>query len=161
MNEGSLVTSRHRLASLALIFCLPGLAAADPAVLVSAGRMVSLTPELLARIPAIEASTSHLSSKGIQAARYKGVLLWDLLEAEGVIGDTVKPALRHAVVVSASDGHEVAYSVGELAPDFGNQPVMVAWEKDGAPIADGLQMVVPGDAHGARYVKGVVRLDYR
>lgn len=132
-----------------------------PAVLVSGDTRIELTQESLAGVPPAEATASYLSSKGYVAAHYKGVLLWDLLRETGVIGEDVKPVLRNVLVVSAEDGHEVAFSTGEIAPDFGNRPVLLAWEKDGAATDGGMMIVVPGDTRGARFVKGVTGLDYR
>lgn len=135
--------------------------AAAEAALIAGETRIALTPEELAALPATEATTSFLSSRGYVAAHYKGALLWDLLEAHGVVGEDVKAALRHTVLVSAADGHAVAFSVGELAPDFGNRPVILAWEVDGAPSEGGLRMVAPGDTRGARHVKQVSAIEYR
>ena len=114
----------------------------------------------LAVLPATEIASAYRSSKGIETGIYKGVLLWDILAARGLVEDP-KSALRHVLLVSAGDGHEVAFSVGEIAPDFGARPILLAYELNGAPIPDGLRMVVPGDIRGARHIKDIVALDYR
>ncbi|WP_170294998.1 molybdopterin-dependent oxidoreductase [Paracoccus aestuariivivens] len=115
----------------------------------------------LAALSATETTTVYRSSKGIESGIYKGVLLWDLLTATGIMTDDHKAALRHSLLVTASDGHQVVFSVGEIAPEFGNRPVLLAYEMNGAPIPDGLRMVVPGDLRGARHIKNIVTLDYR
>lgn len=125
------------------------------------GAAVQISAESLAALPVTEAATAYRSSKGIEAGIYKGVLLWDLLQAEGLVDEDHKTALRHTLLVTAGDGHQVAYSVGEIAPDFGNVPIMLAYEMNGAPIGDGLRMVVPGDLRGARHIKDIVTLDFR
>ncbi len=89
------------------------------------------------------------------------MLLWDLLTARGIVTEDHKSALRHVLLVSAGDGHQIAFSLGEIAPDFGATPVMLAYEMNGAAIPDGLRMVVPGEMRGARHIKDVVTLDYR
>lgn len=122
---------------------------------------VEITPETLAALPMQEVETSFESSKGPQGGRYRGVLLWDILAARTTLDDDVKSALRRVVLVTASDGHQVAFSIGEIAPGFGNRPIMVGLTLDGAAIEDGLRMVSPGDARGARHVKDVVSFEIR
>ena len=125
------------------------------------GVRVELTAASLAELPATEAASADRSSKGIKAGIYKGVLLWDLSQVRGLVGKDVKPALRNTVLATAGDGHEAACSVGEIAPDFGNTPILLAYEMNGRPIPDGLRMVVPGDMRGARHIKDIVTLDFR
>ncbi|MGA0613730.1 molybdopterin-dependent oxidoreductase [Paracoccus sp. KR1-242] len=125
------------------------------------GKVVNLTATMLAALPPTEATTAYRSSKGIEAGVYKGVLLWDLLQAEGILDQDHKTALRHVLLVTAGDGHQVAFSIGEIAPDFGNRPILLAYEMNGAPIPDGLRMVVPGDLRGARHIKDITTLDWR
>ncbi|MFG6079418.1 molybdopterin-dependent oxidoreductase [Paracoccus litorisediminis] len=122
---------------------------------------VTLDASSLAQLPVTETTTVYRSSKGIESGLYKGVLLWDLLVAQGVVTEDHKAALRHTLLVTAGDGHQVAFSIGEIAPEFGNRPVLLAYEMNGAPIPDGLRMVVPGDLRGARHIKDIVTLDYR
>lgn len=125
------------------------------------GQVAVLDAASLSALPVTEVAASYRSSKGIETGIYKGVLLWDLLQARGLVGQDHKPALRHTLLATAGDGHQIAFSVGEIAPDFGNTPVMLAYEMNGAPIPDGLRMVVPGDLRGARHIKDIVTLDYR
>lgn len=125
------------------------------------GLAVELTPGMLAAMPVQEVETTHGSSHGEQKGRYIGVLLWDVIAAETALDDDIKTALRHVVLVRARDDHQVAFSIGEIAPGFGNRPVMIGYRLDGMPIADGLRMVSPGDERGARYVKDVVSLEIR
>ena len=50
--------------------------------------------------------------------------------------------------MSAKDGYHVVLSGDELDPNFGNAPMLLAWEQDGAPLSaeDGpLRLAVPGD----------------
>ncbi|MFV0384206.1 hypothetical protein [Paracoccus sp. (in: a-proteobacteria)] len=148
---------------LAAVLALPTAASAGPSALLTGpdGLSVVLTPESLAALPVQEVDTVHSGSKGETRGHYAGVLLWDVIAAHTEIDDDVKPALRRVIMVTARDGHQVAFSVGEIAPDFGNRPVMIGTMLDGAPIPDGLRMVSPGDARGARYVKDVVSFEIR
>lgn len=65
--------------------------------------------------------------------------------------------------MTAEDGYRIAFSIGEIAPDFGNRAILIATERDGKPLApdEGLRLVVPGDARGARSVKGVVSIEVK
>ncbi len=105
------------------------------------GLSVPVTADLLAGLPVQEVDTLHQSSKGEIKGHYTGALLWDLIAATTTIDDDVKPALRRVVLVTASEGHQVVYGIGDIAPDFGNAPILIGYALDGAPIPDGLRMV--------------------
>lgn len=64
------------------------------------------------------------------------------------------------MLAGSGDGYQAVIAWGEIDPDFGNQPILVAYEQDGKPL-DGLQLIVPDDAHGGRYVSGLVNLSLR
>ena len=50
-------------------------------------------------------------------------------------------------------------SAGEIAPDLGGKQALVAYQRGGdAPGANGFRLVMPGDKHGARYVRDVVTI---
>ncbi|MDO5643306.1 MAG: hypothetical protein Q4G26_13105 [Paracoccus sp. (in: a-proteobacteria)] len=149
------------LAVLLVAFVLPGAAFADTVFRGPDGQEITLLPEVLAALPRHEVDTVHESSKGQQSGQYAGVLLWDLIAANTALDEDVKSALRHNVLGTARDDHQVSFSIGEIAPDFGNTPIMIGTELDGAPIPDGLRMVAPGDQRGARYVKDVALIEIR
>lgn len=149
--------------ALTLALCLPAAALAAPEAILTGpdGLNVTLTAETLATLPVQEVDTTFTSSKGEVSGHYTGALLWDVIAANTGIEDDVKKALRQIVLVTAGDGHQVAFSIGELAPDFGNRPVMIGYSVDGATPEDGLRMVAPGDKRGARYIKDIVSLEIR
>src|SRR5262249_7399211 len=69
--------------------------------------------------------------------------------------------LSKFVVATGDDGYTAVFSMGEIDPKFGNQPVMVAYADIGGQLGpkgtDGLaRMVVPGDQAGGRYVSDLV-----
>ena len=94
---------------------------------------------------------------------YTGVSLWDLLEAQaGIVTD---PAVKNdildkVVVATGSDGYKTLISMGEIDPDFGNQPDIVAYAADGQPLgANGFaRLVLPGDVKAGRWVSNLVDL---
>lgn len=69
--------------------------------------------------------------------------------------------LRHVVLVTGSDGYQVAFSLGELHPTLGNGRVLVAWEREGKPLAPerGMaQLLVPNDVRRGRSLHQVARI---
>lgn len=52
----------------------------------------------------------------------------------------------------------------ELDPEFGNAPILLAWEEDGK-LLEGkngpFRLVVPTDRRGGRYVSGVIKIELR
>ncbi|MFT4039329.1 MAG: molybdopterin-dependent oxidoreductase [Thermomicrobiales bacterium] len=97
---------------------------------------------------------------------FTGVRLYDALEHIGfaVDPDARNPLLTMYLVITANDGYQVVLSGGEIDPNFGNAPILLAWEQDDAPLAGDagpLRLVVPGDLRGGRYVHGIVSIDVR
>lgn len=97
---------------------------------------------------------------------FTGVRLLDLLETAGIPAGAQErnPLLGRYVVITAKDGYQVVLSGGELDPNFGATPVLLAWEQDGEALAgdDGpVRLVVPGDRRGGRYVYGVISIELR
>jgi len=126
-----------------------------------AGRSpISITIQSLTALPSVEADVTFKTSKGASSGHYKGVLIWDLFKANHVLDDLGHNAeLRKTFTVVASDGYEIAFSIGEIHPDFGNTAIMLATEVDGRPFTKGFRIVVPGDTRGARDVRDVTRIE--
>ena len=118
----------------------------------------------LQTLPTETVEVTFESGGSPEAHTYTGVRLSDVLEHVGVAGDpaTHNPLLRRYLIVTAKDGYQIVVSGGELDPNFGNAPMLLAWELDGAPLSpqDGpLRLVVPGDLRGGRYIYGIVSFD--
>jgi hypothetical protein len=118
----------------------------------------------LAKLQALPSQTvqvSFLTEHGEQKMSFTGVPLWALLGEAGGLADTEKSAaLHHTIKISAKDGYWVVISTGEIAPDLGGKPAMIAYQRDAeAPGTSGFRLVMPGDKHGARYVHDVVAID--
>ena len=118
----------------------------------------SITPTTTETVTYTAAGTSVTDT-------YTGINLWNLLNDAG--GATVTAAkndiLSKYVVATGSDCYQAVFSLGEIDPNFGNQPVMVAYADTGGQLgphgSDGLaRMVVPGDQAGGRYVSELVDL---
>jgi DMSO/TMAO reductase YedYZ molybdopterin-dependent catalytic subunit len=112
----------------------------------------------LKKLPPQHSDVSFQTDRGPTTASFTGVLLWSLIEAAGGIDDPEKgAAIRHAIRVTAKDGYVMVTSTGEIAPDLGGKPALVAYERDGKPLDD-FRIVMPGDKHGARNVRDVVTI---
>ncbi|MGT2491691.1 molybdopterin-dependent oxidoreductase [Cupriavidus basilensis] len=83
---------------------------------------------------------------------YTGVSLWDLINAADIsVNRAVKnDILRGYVVATGSDGYHVVISLGEISPEFGNQPDLIAYRANGAPLTSNgfARLVVPNDIKG-------------
>ncbi|HEY5818647.1 MAG TPA: hypothetical protein VIU14_09660 [Mesorhizobium sp.] len=130
--------------------------------LVSAGKTLVLTPQSLADLPPVEQDVTFKTSKGVSTGHYKGPLLWDVVKAsKALAGLDHNKELAKTLMVTASDGYQIAYSIGEIAPEFGNATILVALETDGQPMKDGLRIVAQGDKRGARAIHNVVKIELR
>lgn len=116
------------------------------------------TLDQLRNMPSEHVDVTYLTERGPVKASFTGVLLWSLIQSAGGIDDTGKGAvLHHAIRITARDGWVVVTSTGEIAPDFGDKRALVAFERDGKPLAD-FRIVMPGDKHGGRYAREVVAI---
>ena len=114
---------------------------------------LALTASDLASMPRATVTTNN---NGITRV-YEGVWLSDVLKKAGVqVGGLRGSALAVYVVVSASDGYQVAFSIGELDPEITDAQFLVADKADGKALfgEDGnFRLVVPKDKRGARSVR--------
>lgn len=105
-------------------------------------------------------SISATNAHEKKTANYSGVPLGELLREAGVpTGENLRgKAMSTCIVVSASDGYQVVFSIAELDESVGNLQVLVADSEDGKPLAQNvgpLRLVVPGDKRPARWVRMV------
>lgn len=161
---------RSRAAFLALAFlagaALPVLArdAAPPAVLEGAVQTrLELSEATLRSVPTTTVDVDFMTGKGREIDRYAGALLWSLVEKAGLVNEAGKNAvLRHTLLVTGRDGYAVSLSIGELDPHYAGKAVILAYEGGTPPAsASNLRLVVPGDAHGGRSVRDVVRIEVK
>jgi DMSO/TMAO reductase YedYZ molybdopterin-dependent catalytic subunit len=91
---------------------------------------------------------------------FKGVALIEILEKAGVTtGAKLRGEnLAKLVLIKAADGYEVVYSLPELDPEFTDQVVMIAIEKDDKPLPAGegpFRIIAPSDKKQARWAREV------
>jgi DMSO/TMAO reductase YedYZ molybdopterin-dependent catalytic subunit len=119
--------------------------------------------DLKAMAPVTVEASFH-TGHGDEHGRYTGALLWTVLQPAGLADSAGnRPDLRHALAITGRDGYAVVLAFGEIDPDFADKRVIVAYEKDGKPTdaKDGLRLIVPGDAHGGRDVRDVVKIEVK
>jgi hypothetical protein len=147
-----------------VLFGTPACAAELPGLTVSGGGQSEqhFTAEDLQKFPQTQVSVSYVTANGQETGSYSGVLLWTLLGKALMADSQNKGALlRHVITVTGRDGHAVVLSSGEIAPNFEGKSVILAIVKDGQPlpVEIGIRLIVPGDKHGGRAVRDVVKID--
>jgi DMSO/TMAO reductase YedYZ molybdopterin-dependent catalytic subunit len=112
----------------------------------------------LAALQALPAVTRTIGTN-----TYTGVSLWDLVNAAAPqTNASVKNDLAgFYVLATGSDGYRVILSLAELSPDFGNQPDIVAYAQNGAPLTTTgfARLVIPNDGKAGRYVSNLVAIE--
>jgi DMSO/TMAO reductase YedYZ molybdopterin-dependent catalytic subunit len=103
-----------------------------------------------------ETTGAHGSTEVVRA-RYRGVRVWDLLEAAGpVLDESVREDILSKVIIArSSDGYASVIAGGEIEPRFMNGTVIVATHRDGEPLPPDegpLRLVVPYDRAPGRFV---------
>ena len=120
-----------------------------------------ITREELMKLPPVDVTVSQQSDHGPVSGNFRGALLWAVVQqAEPVDGPEKNAYLKHVIMVGGADGYTASISEGEIDPKLGNKQVIVAYQKDGAPI-EGFQLVVPGDAHAARNVHDIAIIEVK
>jgi hypothetical protein len=93
---------------------------------------------------------------------YSGVSLWTLLSKADIVThpEIKNDILRMFVVATASDGYKLVIALGEIDPDFGNQPCLIATQRDGADFTSGgfARLVFPNDVKKGRWVVNLTSL---
>jgi len=122
---------------------------------------LSLTSEDLAKMPRETATVPAPDGTKIV---YEGVTLLQLLQKAGApLGKQLRgKALASYVLAKAQDGYQVAFTLGEVDSQFGNESILVADKRDGKPLPDKqgpFRLVCPNDKEGARSVRMLETLE--
>lgn len=123
------------------------------------GQERTLTPTDLARLARHDTTVSAHMVTG----RYSGVALTDVLALVNTpLADSLRGrALTTYVLVEASDGYRVLFSLAELDTRFTDRVVLLADAKDGRPLAadEGpYRLIVPGEKRPARWARQIARI---
>jgi DMSO/TMAO reductase YedYZ molybdopterin-dependent catalytic subunit len=119
----------------------------------------------LRKLPDTNENVTYFAAGSIESHAFTGALLWDLLQSVGIIVDPAikNDILRKTIVVTGTDGYVAVFTAGEIAPNFGGNQVLVAYEVDGQPLgAEGpAEIVAPGDKAGGRFVHNIATIEVR
>ena len=91
---------------------------------------------------------------------FKGVPLIEILEKAGVTtGAKLRGEnLAKYALITTADGYEVLYALAEIDPEFTDQVILLAIEKDGQPLPAGegpFRIITPKDKKPARWIREV------
>jgi len=117
----------------------------------------------LGSLLAMTETVTFQTGSGSQTGAFTGPTLWTLLNTVGLQTPAVKNGiLRQYVIAEGSDGYTAAFSLGELAPQFGgsNPQVLVGYQQDGMPLGSTgfARIVAAKDDFGGRYVSNLANL---
>lgn len=150
-------------AVLSLVVAAPGLAADAPAQLAITGDVPTALTLSAADLAQLPHETVSIDEEDGTKTAYQGVPLQAILTKAGIPFDKGLrgKALAAYVLATAKDGYQMIFSMGELDPGFGNAHIIVADQRNGAPLfgyQGPLRLVVGGDKHGARSVRMLEKL---
>jgi molybdate transport system substrate-binding protein len=107
---------------------------------------------------------TYMSGQDTVSTNFTGALLWDVVGASqpNFNADVRNDKLSMYLVVTGTDGYQAVIAWGEIDPEWGNQPILLAYDESGEPLEGGtIRLVVPGDLRGGRYVSGVTNISLR
>ena len=149
------------LVPLFLIFCLVATVNAQAVNTLSVTGEVTTPLTLTKEGFASYKSVNHkVKDRDGKEHEFKGVALIEILEKAGVTtgsklrGDNV----AKFVLIEAADGYEVVYALPEIDPEFTDQIIILATEKDGQPLQNGegpFRIITPNDKKQARWIREV------
>ena len=120
-----------------------------------------LKAEDLAKMP--RETVSIAEQDGTNVA-YEGVRLTEILRRAGAPGgkELRGKVLASYVLAKAHDGYQVVFTFAEMAPEFGNETILVADKRDGKALfgyQGPFRLVCPNDKAGARSVRMLETLE--
>ena len=148
-------TRRGFIALLALGFHLAAVAQGGLCMGGALPHPACLSAAELGSLPRQAAGVSFLTSKGAQSHRWSGPSVWGLLQSAGIDDGS---GLDRFVLAIGEDGYAAVFSIGELHPQAGALPSIVAIDGDGPPAR---RLTAPRDARGGRYVFMLARIEVR
>jgi len=116
---------------------------------------LKLSMEDLKKFPQTELVVTGMDG---EVNTYGGMNLFELLVAAGVtLGKDLRGEnLVKFLLLQASDGYEVIFSLPEIDPEFTRNQVLVAYQLDGKPLPPGtgpFRIVAPADKKPARWIR--------
>lgn len=134
--------------------------AQQPATLSITGEVATPLLLNLNDLASFKQITQKVKDRDGEEHEFKGVALIELLQKAGVTtGSKLRGEnLAKYLLITAADGYEVLYALAEIDPEFTDQVIMLAVEKDGAPLKSGegpFRIITPNDKKPARWIREV------
>ena len=161
--------SRSTIAAAALALALgsaPAWAVPSSSVIVSGQVLAPGTFGLsgLQALPQTTRTESYTAAGSPVTDTFTGPTLWSLLNAAG--GIATNPAVKNDVlqtyvIATGTDGYKAVIAAGEIAPNFGHKPDLVAISDSGGTLpgsAGVARVTASGDVAGGRYVSNTASL---
>jgi DMSO/TMAO reductase YedYZ molybdopterin-dependent catalytic subunit len=113
--------------------------------------------DLRSNFTAQTVDVAYVSGEETITTSFTGVLLRDILSVAQVNfnADTQNDQLSMFIVATGRDGYQAVVAWGEIDPEFGNQPILVAYEERGQPLIEEegpFRLIVPSDGRDGRFV---------
>lgn len=123
---------------------------------------LTLDRAALAKLPRITVTASDHGKEGT----WQGVAFADLLKQAGApLGEALRGAkLASYLVVGATDGYRVVFSLAEFDDAFGATKAILADTRDGQPLSDHegpFRLIVPDEKRPGRWVRQVDHIELR
>ena len=150
---------KHIFAIILLLVIASGAhAQAGMATFTISGEVLKPLTLSLKELSAMETSETKGKDKDGKEHTFKGILLWKVLSSAGVtLGKDLRGEnLAKYVLVKASDGYQVIFSLPEIDPEFSDKTILLAYQVDGKPLAANegpFRLVVPQDKKHARWIR--------
>jgi len=142
---------------LVLVLAISALASAQSGLTIQGDIPSPMTLKLedLAKMPRENVSVAEEDGSKVT---YQGVLLREILQRAGApLGKQLRgKALASYILVKAKDGYQVVFTLAELDPEFANERILVADQREGKALSGyqgPLRLVCATDKAGARSVR--------
>jgi hypothetical protein len=112
----------------------------------------------VSQLRALPQTTAQVTRPRFGTTTVTGVLLETLVKASNPVLPAAKNALLRVTVSLLGGRGSETVALGELDPNFGNHPAIVALTADGAPLFAGPEVVIPADTTDARTIYPVKRV---
>jgi len=122
----------------------------------------TLTLADLKREPAVTQAVMLKTGHGTLSGSFTGTSLWALLQQAAIksIAGRRNDVIRRTVTITGTDGYSSVLSAAEIDPEFGAEQALLAYERDGKPLAGPgfARLILPGDKSAGRAINGVTSI---
>jgi molybdate transport system substrate-binding protein len=114
----------------------------------------------------LERKTAAIMIRDKGPFQFAGATVFSILEAAGYKLDEPKRGayLTQYVVITATDGYRVVYSMGEFDPKSKREAPLLVWQQDGSPLKETegpYRLVIPDNAHTSRWIRQIKSIAVR